>query len=439
MPWQQQVADVVGELLPNGLPAFREIIVTVPRQQGKTTLVLATEVERGTMRDRAHRIAYTAQTGSDARKKLLNDQVPMLQRSPLSAAIEKVYQAQGNEGVIFRNGSRIDVIASSVSAGHGQIVDLGVIDEAFDDVDDRREQAILPGMVTKPDAQLLIVSTMGTDASVYLNRKIDAGRAAALEGRTEGTAYFEWSIPQGADIDDPASWWLGMPALGHTITEAVVAHAKSSMSPGEFRRAFGNQRMRGVERVIPEVPWRVVQSPSAIPSGDVVFGVDVSPDRDWAAVVSAGLGGDGRPVLQCVDYRPGTGWLFDALAGYVLGGAGRIALEIRGPAGAILPALRSAGLPVIEMSGADVTQACGAFYDAVADSTLWVRSDPRFDAAVSAAAKQPVGDAWRWGRKAGGDVTPLMAATIALGAWRSHPTSVAGVVNLADYLDLEDA
>src|SRR5688572_29464794 len=71
MPWQSLVADVAGEMLPDGTPAFREVIVTVPRQQGKTTWLLAMEVERCTLRDRPQRVAYTAQTGSDARKKML--------------------------------------------------------------------------------------------------------------------------------------------------------------------------------------------------------------------------------------------------------------------------------------------------------------------------------------------------------------------------------
>ena len=79
---------------------------------------------------------------------------------------------------------------------------LAEIDEAFDDVDDRREQAMLPAMITRPEAQLLVVSTMGTDASTYLNRKVEAGRAAALEGRTSGIAYFEYSIPLDEDVDD---------------------------------------------------------------------------------------------------------------------------------------------------------------------------------------------------------------------------------------------
>src|ERR1035437_1162136 len=46
MPWQRLVADVGLELLPNGLPAYRTAIFTVPRQSGKTTLLLALVIHR---------------------------------------------------------------------------------------------------------------------------------------------------------------------------------------------------------------------------------------------------------------------------------------------------------------------------------------------------------------------------------------------------------
>jgi lactam utilization protein B len=99
--------------------------------------------------------------------------------SPLKVAVEKVLRAAGNEAIVFKNGSRVDVLASTEAAGHGRTVDLGVIDEAFADTDYRREQALLPAMATRPAAQILVVSTAGTEASVFLKHKVDTGRAAA--------------------------------------------------------------------------------------------------------------------------------------------------------------------------------------------------------------------------------------------------------------------
>lgn len=410
MPHQALIADVGGELLPDGKPAFREVIFTLMRQQGKTTLFLSFSVERCTLRGGPQKVAYTAQTGSDARKKLLDDQVPILQASPLWKAVRRVSRAQGSEGVIFTNGSRVDVLASSSSAGHGKILDLGQIDEAFDDVDDRREQAMLPAMITRPEAQLLIGSTMGTDASVYLNRKVDTGRAAALEGRTSGIAYFEWSIPEDENIDDPATWWRYMPALGLTITEEAVAHARATMTDGDFRRAFGNQRTRSSERVIPDGTWRAVCSGTASPCDPLTFAVEVSPDRDWSAIVACGRGTDSRPVVELIDYRPGVGWVPDRAKELAANHRGDVVVEARSPASALGIA------KVREIPTADAVRFSGAFYDAVADSRVWVRDDPRFDTALSAAAKQPTGETWRFGRKAGRDVCPLVAATLAYGA-----------------------
>jgi hypothetical protein len=55
MAWQEQVANVGLEVLEDGTPAYREIVVTVPRQSGKTALVLAWEVHRALAGDRLKR------------------------------------------------------------------------------------------------------------------------------------------------------------------------------------------------------------------------------------------------------------------------------------------------------------------------------------------------------------------------------------------------
>lgn len=434
MPWQSHAADLVGELRPDGLPAFREAIVTIMRQQGKTTWLFAHSLERSLLRPSSQKVAYTAQTGADARKKLLEDQVPLLQGSPLWSRVAHVHRAQGNESVKFKNHSRIDVLASGASAGHGRIIDLGEVDEAFDDVDDRREQAIIPAMMTREDAQLLVTSTQGTDASVYLNRKIELGRAAALEGRTSGIAYIEYAIPLDEDVFDPRVWARYMPAYGRTTTETAVAHAQTTMTEGEFRRAFGNQRTSSSERVIPEPTWRAVCRDDVEPLGALSFAVDVTPDRDWTSIASGG--GD---VVEVVDRRPGVSWAAPRLAELLGRHGGTVVLDARAAAGVLIPDLRAAGVPVVELSTGEVTQACGGFYDSVADAKVWVRVGPHqdaLDAAVAAATRHYVADAWRWGRRETTDITPLMAVTLAHAA--KAPVFAGGFSDLDDWLDDEE-
>lgn len=414
MPWQEQVAAVATEM-EDGLSAYREVIVTIPRQSGKTTLLLVLELERALYRAKAfgeQRIFYSAQTGFDARRKLIDDQAPTLMRSPLKRTVQQVRRAQGSEGIVFTNGSRIDVMASSKSAGHGRTMDLGVIDEAFDDVDDRREQAMIPAMATKPDAQLFVVSTAGTNESVYLNRKVEAGRAAAAEGRTSGVAFFEWSADADTDPADEDAWFRYMPALGRTIGVEAIRHARQSMSEGEFRRAYMNQPTRVEERVIPKDVWDRVVSESA-PDGRLTFAFDVAPDRSSAAIAVA----DRQFRAEVIDHRAGTGWLADRLVELAGKWDALVVVDKQSAAGSFAQELEDAGVDVARWGTDEVASACGRFYDRVFDGQVKVRSHDGLHAAVAGAARRNVGDRWLWGRRTSStDISPLVAVTLALGA-----------------------
>ena len=412
MPWQQLVADVGTEYDPKtGIPFWREIVVTVPRQSGKTTLVLSFELERAIGRGEIQKIAYTAQTGWDARRKLIDDQAPMIQASPLRVAVSRVLRGSGNEAIIFKNGSRIDVLASSDSAGHGRTIDLAVIDEAFSDTDDRREQALLPAMATRAAAQLLVVSTMGTEASVFLNRKIAAGRHSITEDLESGIAYFEWSAPEDADIDDPATWWGCMPALGYTITEPVVAHARQTMSEGDFRRAYMNQATVSDERVIPADIWNAACSDRVQPDGGLRFALALATDRSSASICVA----DADSRAELVEHREGVSWVVDRVAELCIKWGAELALDGFGPEGSLADDIENRGVRVIRYSTREVARACGLFFDGVADGRVKVRRSDILDASVAGARRRSSGDAWVWARKDGGaDVSPLVALTLAL-------------------------
>lgn len=415
MEWQRLVAEIGSELvtLPSGLivPAYREIIVTVPRQNGKTTLVLSWELERALMWGKRQRVAYTAQTGADASKKLLHDQVPVILDSPFANTLypdkeRGVRRKNGEEGLNFSNGSRIDLLASGKSAGHGRTTDLAIIDEAFDDTDDRREQAMIPSMATRADAQLLICSTQGTDESTYLNRKIDDGRDAALNDIGSGIAYFEWSAPYEADISSALTWAACMPAWNITITEPVVRHAFQTMPEGEFRRAFLNQRTASDERVIPIDAWAAVNG-DFIADGKLTFAIDCNPERTSATIAAA----DAQGNCEIQEHDRGTGWLVNLAVQRARKWDATIAYDPTGPAGVFGDEIERQGIKVEKISGQDMAMACAFFFDGVIDKKLHVRTHEGLNDAVAAAKKRTSADAWVWARKNDTDISPLVAVS----------------------------
>ena len=407
MPWQQQVADVAGEWdLETGLPAYREIVVTVPRQSGKTALFLAFQLDRCLSWGSPQRSVFTAQSGKDARDKWLDELFPLIRRSKLAPLVQQINEGIGNESVKFKTGSLIRLLSTSASSGHSKTLHQAVLDEIWHDVDDRREQGLGPAMVTIPDAQTLVCSTAGTSASTVLNRKTRQGRERVSSGRTSGSAYFEWSAPDGWDPDDEESWYSFMPALGHTIGPEAVRAQRDSMEPQEFLRAYGNRATAAADQVIAADVWQRVCSDLVSPEDGLRFGVDVAQDRSSAAVVAFG----GNGVFELVDYRSGTGWLPERVNQLTSAHGGRVAVDFGGPAGVLADQFESCD----RLKGRDVLQACGGLFDAIVEGRVSFRRDRVFDDAVAGAVKKPVGDQWVWSRKSSStDVTPLMAATVA--------------------------
>ena len=422
MPWQRLVAEVASEYDPvSGRPVYREVVCTVPRQSGKTHELLVWEVHRALMWDTPQRIAYTAQTGWDARRKLIDDQVPVLEQSELAGTLKRVLRGAGNESITFKNGSRIDVLASTIAAGHGRTIGLGVLDEYMADSDDRREQAMLPAMATVADAQQLVFSTAGTQESVPLKRKVEAGRASVVDGATSGIAYFEWSADEQADPDDETVWARMMPALGHTISLETVRHARQTMPDGEFRRAFLNQWTAADERVIPLKFWARCVSRKASPSGQMVFSVDAQPDRQWASIVAA----DQHGRIELVDRDEGIGWIIDRLLKLVNRHSAPVAIDQGGPVGNLIEPLETAGIEVIAYGTREYGYACGDLYDRIIDGKVEFREHPAFDAAAAAARKRKLGDAWAWARHdSTDDISPLVAATLAAHAAQDREIEV---------------
>lgn len=263
MPWQRLVADVVMEVDPaTGRLAYTEMGLTVPRQSGKSTWVLAKSTHRasatGFFGARQH-LVYTAQTRMKAREKWEEDFLVELQGSAAFRSRVAPHMQVGGEYIRFSNGSRFGLESATEKAGHGGTLDEAYIDEAFAQADWRLEQAFGPAMITRANKLLAWISTAGwEDGSPYLQEKVALGRTAVAAGRRHRLAYFEWSAPEDADPGDEDVWLGCMPAVcpdppcrcggrawRHTITlEDVRAEYEKALESGklnDFRRAYLNQ------------------------------------------------------------------------------------------------------------------------------------------------------------------------------------------------------
>jgi hypothetical protein len=410
--------------------AYRGYCITVPRQSGKTTLILPKLVAR-CLSAPLMNVIYTAQTYKDAKKKFIQEQIPLIQRSPAFVGMFKPNLGGGEERVTWTNGSRHSIAAVTEKAGHGGTVDEAVIDEAFAQVDDRVEQAMRPAMATKPDAQLGVISTAGESAmkSPYLWDKVQSGRSRVDAGQTSGFAYFEFSDDPDSDPDDEDNWFTFMPALGHTITVETVRADRDALAdkPAEWNRAYRNI-WPGAATVIQAIPadaWAACEDPAASIQGRTLWSVDVSADRAFTAIGAAGYTEGGREFVEPAAYRQeGTRWAvpyLKDLAERTGHGSTIVAVDAAGPAGSLIPDLEDVGFTVLRVSMREKAQACGALYDAAVHVDASGRADRLvhrgqswLNDALAAANKHRLGDVWEWSRGASlADITPLVAVTLA--------------------------
>lgn len=421
MPHQRFVADVALEIDPaTGLLFYREIDWLLPRQSGKTTGVLVFAVHRARAWVTAQNIKYAAQTRNDSRQKWEDDHVVALEASVFGKRKPKPYRVRktnGNEAIIWRNGSKHGISASGETSGHGSVLDLAFIDEAFAQKDSRLEQAFKPAMITRPDPQLWVVSTAGRSpgTSPYLWSKVEAGRQRCADNHHPGIAYFEWSADDEMDRADPATWWATMPALGHTVTEAAVRADFESMDPAEFDRAYLNRwNPNAADSVIPGEAWAAGAGDHQL-ADPVTLAVDVSPDGASASIAAAGATGDGFTV-DVIANQPSTDWVVAKLAGIVERQKPKAVMLAAGsPAEALKPALADAGVEVTVVSTTDHKAACAALLSAVVEGRCFHRGQPELDAAVNAAARRIIGDGWLWSRRSSSvDISPLVAVGLAL-------------------------
>lgn len=470
MPWQQHVVDVALEIDPEtGELFYEEIVISVPRQSGKTTLILALMVWRCTTMarrlDDMQVVTYLAQSGKMARRKLEREFIPKLGKArgfcrvahsraqPVAPTDWKPSMNNGSEHILFGTGSFLQIEAPTGTGSHGDVLDMPVIDEAFARQDDLVEQAVDAATVTRRSPQTYVVSTAGNSVSRFLYRKVLAGRRTVVEELSTRSAYFEWSMPDDADYTDPEVWAQFLPALGHTITvrRLQARLEKALANPDEvddegyepglpgFLRGYMNRWMDppelgGVVRP-PEIPPEVWMSSELVDAGsqivgERVIGVGVGLNGLAGSFVLVGRRADGLVHVETL-VRDSELWRFEArLREFVeRWKPAAVAWHNNGPTRAFAPEIqRATSLHVdakaVPLNGQEWKASCEAFARAVSSAQVRHLGDLLLEDAVRGAFRREVGDGWEWDlREARTDITPLLAATAALRALETVPAA----------------
>ena len=428
---------------------FRIVIVLEGRQNGKTTLgcVVALyflyQLEVGLVLGTSQDVSNAEDTWQKV--------VEMAQENDaLSKAIKHVWYTNGSKRLQLVGNRDYRVKASNRKAGRGKTANLILMDELREHQTWEAWAALSKTGMAVKNSLIWCMSNAGDGTSVVLrhfrvkahSRLGDPDGVAKEYGESEPIAdesadtgalgLFEWSAAPDADPGDEEAWCQANPSLGYTIDVAALKEAYADDPADVFKTECLCQWVTST--VTPPFPvdaWEAGRDEKSRikKSSPLWWGVDISSDRTHASIAVCGERKDGAWHVELVEYRSGVAWLqkwFEKAAPKYPGGM-RVALQSKGaPIASMMDVLAAIdGVEILECSGKDVAGWCGRMYDAVAagvgDSDarrVYHVSQPALDLAANIAATRPMGDgAWAWDRnKSQEDISPLVAATMALGS-----------------------
>jgi phage terminase large subunit-like protein len=419
LPWQKWLLIHALELLPDGSFRFRTLVILVARQNGKTTLVQILALWRMFV-DGADLVIGTAQN-LDVAEESWTGAVEMAEGSPeLAAEIVAVDRTNGKKQLRLTRGNRYKVQAASRRGGRGLSGDLVILDELREHQTWEAWAAVTKTTMARQRPQIVCLSNAGDAASIVL----ESVRSSALEQLEQGTSLglFEWSAPEGCDLDDRSAWAQGNPALGHTIQVEAIEAALSTDPEAVFRTEVLCQWVAASRSVIDLSTWLglvLADDEDDELVGEVTFAIDVAPDRSWSSIGVAGRLANRTPHVSIAERAPGTAWIVDRVVELKKEWRPKhVVVDPGSAAGSLIDELERRKVKVTKVTAREYAAACGLFYDAATDTGLLRHDgDPDLSAAVVHATKRTLADAWAWNRRApGDDITALVAVTLAFGS-----------------------
>jgi phage terminase large subunit-like protein len=192
-----------------------------------------------------------------ARSRLLDSWWPLLRRSSFGDEMT-LARGAGFEALRCDNGSALKILSALDSSGHGESVDLAVLDECWS-LDQAVEQAVRPATIARAESQIWTISTAGDSTSAWWQSKIAAGRESVDD--PDAGCYFEWGANPDRDPGDLETWRSAHPAIGSLVNIDDVAKDFKALPEGEFRRAYLNQHdvAAGGWATVDQAVWKRAQ------------------------------------------------------------------------------------------------------------------------------------------------------------------------------------
>ncbi|QHB37845.1 hypothetical protein SEA_OPIE_2 [Gordonia phage Opie] len=436
MPWQRDTLNEWLRTRPNGNWTHPSCCLIVPRQSGKSELLILRCLYG--LLARGEKIIFTTQRWETALElgermiAMINDRPSLKRRlatKPTTSqgrVIIKTKAKLREDGTVQVPAGKIAFATRSNDAGRGFTkVDLIVYDEAYNLTSGQRSALAFTQMAA--DSTQKIYTSSAVDELEHPKGHALAGirRRGLAKGR--GLAFREYMAPAALPWDSLEAARYACPSYGVIQTDDKITEALDEVTSLKDQRAYENECLgRGHwpkdpdkrSSVIPKQTWTdMIAPPEMVLHGSIVLAVDRSygGDREWA-IVAAQRAIDGRVHLD-------VGWCGSTTRNAQMIGMLQKCIDVwdpvaliidrKSPAAVLEPLLISAGIEPVMTNTPQMAVACRGFLDDATDEQLYHAGQTWLTNAALGATQRfmPQGD-FAWGRDSAA-IAPLVGGTLA--------------------------
>ncbi len=437
--WEEFAVIHGGELLPNGKPRFRKLLIIVARQNGKTFLldvlvkywlfvevwpvILGTSNSRGNARKAWEKSWKTA---------LMN---PFL-RGDLDA---KPYRSAAGAEVFYTNlGSEYYFAAPNGDCGRSMTVDRLVLDELRQQRTWEVWASAYNAMNARPFGQVIAITNQGDDRGIVLDSLRNEAHRFINTGKGDRKlGILEWSAPEGSSALDPEALAYANPNLNRRLDlEDLISEGERCLDAGgeeldKFLTEVLCIRIKAFNGAINPEAWK-----AGYVAGDLrtlkerlALFIDVTPGPSGhIALVGAARLADDRIRVETIrawDGPDASTAMRQSLPGVLKrSGARRLGWMPNSETVKFGPDLRKMriGGVVIEEITSEVAEVCMSFAEQVESGHIVYGDDEEMlTDHVTGAFKKFSGEKWRFSRQGKGDCNAAYAAAGAVYLARTMP------------------
>lgn len=330
----------------------------------------------------------------------------------LKDQVKAIRYANGTEKILLKNGGLYEVAAATRDGSRGKTVSGLLFVDELREISEEAWTAARP-TTRAAGGQTFTCSNAGDAFSSVLNNL----REMAMDYPPPEFAWYEYSAPQFAKIDDKKAWQAANPALGYLFDEGAIAESIATNSVESTRTETLCQWVDSLASPWPVGAWEAIADKDIkLQKGAyTVFAFDKAPSGRFASLVGGWIMEDGKIGIALIQSWESSVQVDDLkIAANIKGWCDkfkpRLVCYDKYATQSIAERLSRSGVPTEDVSGAKFYQACGDLLDSIVNMRMLHSAQPEMDKQMNNVAAKTNDSGWRIvKRKSAGDVSAPIA------------------------------